>query len=385
MDTETSDLQLVEFQWNYGGESVYLVGSFDDWKLNPQLKMQPASNSKSVLKISLPLKPGIYKYKFYTDHSWEVDPKGILSRDELSNIIRVLPQNTSKDTSEYNIPTQELYKVNKSAIIKTNVMFLNSIISVISSFRSPFHSLKLEQFESFNAKVLAATIQKKCSVSDFAGKITIPPEKYENRHGGAFVHLLLTSILEQGELEHCKDFFFFNSTESYEECKICNFKSEDLTFQNIVYILDLVKSDELTIQESLTMKLNPSTTCKNCKEKVPFSIKFEQYPKFLLLGSDNFYKLSQLTEKVSIQCGNEETYIYDMVGCSLNIGNVSFSSVTKSNHTWYLNFDNQSKQLPDFQAAADIISNSKATLFAFEKIDVRYPKTASLKLKLKSK
>jgi 1,4-alpha-glucan branching enzyme len=50
---------------------VYLAGDFNNWdtSANPMKK-----DRKGIWKISLPLKPGKYEYRFLVDGNWENDP-----------------------------------------------------------------------------------------------------------------------------------------------------------------------------------------------------------------------------------------------------------------------------------------------------------------------
>ena len=49
---------------------VFLVGEFNNWsqKKNPMRKL------KGMWQISLPLKPGEYKFKYLADSTWQNDP-----------------------------------------------------------------------------------------------------------------------------------------------------------------------------------------------------------------------------------------------------------------------------------------------------------------------
>ena len=52
--------------------SVYVTGSFNDWSLDENCRMQ---NNNGRWTTSIPLKPGTYKYQFIVDGSWQEDPK----------------------------------------------------------------------------------------------------------------------------------------------------------------------------------------------------------------------------------------------------------------------------------------------------------------------
>lgn len=52
-------------------KTVFIAGSFNQWDLSSH----PLKKDKQgVWKISLPLDPGRYEYRFYADGKWENDP-----------------------------------------------------------------------------------------------------------------------------------------------------------------------------------------------------------------------------------------------------------------------------------------------------------------------
>ncbi len=52
--------------------SVYVTGSFNDWSLDEKCRM---TNTNGEWKLSVPLKPGVYKYQFIVDGKWQRDPE----------------------------------------------------------------------------------------------------------------------------------------------------------------------------------------------------------------------------------------------------------------------------------------------------------------------
>ena len=52
-------------------QSVYVTGSFNDWSLDESCRL---NNENGNWKITLALKPGIYKYQFIVDGKWQEDP-----------------------------------------------------------------------------------------------------------------------------------------------------------------------------------------------------------------------------------------------------------------------------------------------------------------------
>ena len=60
---------ILEFP---GAKSVYVTGSFNDWSLDDSCRLK---ESDSRWEVSLPLRPGVYKYQFIVDGVWKEDPK----------------------------------------------------------------------------------------------------------------------------------------------------------------------------------------------------------------------------------------------------------------------------------------------------------------------
>lgn len=59
------DLVPSVFTWSYGGENVYITGSFNQWKC--KIPMQRSTVDFSVI-IEVP--PGVVQYKFIVDDEW---------------------------------------------------------------------------------------------------------------------------------------------------------------------------------------------------------------------------------------------------------------------------------------------------------------------------
>ena len=78
------------FEWDGGGQEVYLTGSFCDWK--QFFKMDKNDNGKFSLVLDLPR--GFHQYKFKIDEKWEFS-KNHLKFEENGNI------NNYIDTTDY--------------------------------------------------------------------------------------------------------------------------------------------------------------------------------------------------------------------------------------------------------------------------------------------
>ena len=61
----------VTFEWDKGGNNVYVTGNFCNW--NQFFLMKKDKKGKFNLKLNLP--KGIYQYKFKVDEEWEYNDK----------------------------------------------------------------------------------------------------------------------------------------------------------------------------------------------------------------------------------------------------------------------------------------------------------------------
>ncbi len=57
-------------------QSVYVTGSFNDWSLDETCRM---SNANGTWSLTVPLKPGTYKYQFIVDGKWQEDPRNSMT------------------------------------------------------------------------------------------------------------------------------------------------------------------------------------------------------------------------------------------------------------------------------------------------------------------
>ena len=71
-------------------QSVYVTGSLNDWSLDDSCRL---TNQDGSWRISLPLKPGVYKYQFIVDGKWQEDPQSSLkernSFGDINSLIEV--------------------------------------------------------------------------------------------------------------------------------------------------------------------------------------------------------------------------------------------------------------------------------------------------------
>ncbi|CAI9113776.1 OLC1v1014446C2 [Oldenlandia corymbosa var. corymbosa] len=59
------------FTWRYGGQRVYLYGSFNGW--TERIQMIKVEGSGAIFQRILELPPGCYMYRFLVDDVWQVD------------------------------------------------------------------------------------------------------------------------------------------------------------------------------------------------------------------------------------------------------------------------------------------------------------------------
>ncbi|KAI5660342.1 hypothetical protein M9H77_29135 [Catharanthus roseus] len=81
------------FTWRYGGQRVFLCGSFDGWR--ERILMILVEGSATVFQRILDLPPGCYQYKFLVDDHWRVDEQQLCIRDAygmINNVVFVTEQ-----------------------------------------------------------------------------------------------------------------------------------------------------------------------------------------------------------------------------------------------------------------------------------------------------
>jgi len=102
------DTNIVEytFIWNEGGTSVKLVGSFNKWKEQIMMDIDPVDK---IFKLKLKLKRDKYEYKFIVDNVWKYSKQQGIKTDERGN------KNNYIDLTNYKLSKNS---VNKSKIKK---------------------------------------------------------------------------------------------------------------------------------------------------------------------------------------------------------------------------------------------------------------------------
>jgi 5'-AMP-activated protein kinase regulatory beta subunit len=76
---------LVVFKWHsHPCKSVYLAGSWDDWKTKI-----PLVKSTSDFSTIINLNPGTYEYKYLVDGKWLVDNSATKTDNNSNNVIHI--------------------------------------------------------------------------------------------------------------------------------------------------------------------------------------------------------------------------------------------------------------------------------------------------------
>ncbi|KAG8388173.1 hypothetical protein BUALT_Bualt02G0098300 [Buddleja alternifolia] len=76
------------FTWRYGGNQVFLCGSFNGW--SERIPMVLLEGSATIFQKIIDLPPGCYQYKFLVDGAWLVDQQQICDPDEYGTINNIV-------------------------------------------------------------------------------------------------------------------------------------------------------------------------------------------------------------------------------------------------------------------------------------------------------
>ena len=143
----------TEFFWDEGGNTVYITGSFCDWKEFFLME----EKSKGVFKKTIMLLPGFYQYKFKVDNNWaysKKQPKFEDNNGNVNNFIDTTQINleTNKNEVEVEIKETTLKEKNKKDNINIKRKSSNSSLGLLNNIEySTYIPLKGE----FNIKPLS--------------------------------------------------------------------------------------------------------------------------------------------------------------------------------------------------------------------------------------
>ena len=143
----------TEFYWDEGGNTIYITGSFCDWKEFFLME----EKSKGVFKKTIMLLPGFYQYKFKVDNNWaysKKQPKFEDNNGNVNNFIDTTQINleTNKNEIEVEIKETTLKEKNKKDNINIKRKSSNSSLGLLNNIEySTYIPLKGE----FNIKPLS--------------------------------------------------------------------------------------------------------------------------------------------------------------------------------------------------------------------------------------
>lgn len=69
-DASLDRFPTKELTWNFGGQSVFITGAWDNW--SARVSLNRISPTDFSIHITLP--PGTYQYKYIVDGSWKYVP-----------------------------------------------------------------------------------------------------------------------------------------------------------------------------------------------------------------------------------------------------------------------------------------------------------------------
>jgi len=96
-ETNSREPNLINtsFKWTYGGNSVFVTGTFTGWK--DHVSLQKIGNEFNTI---LRLPKGIYYYKFIVDGEWKFSPDDLTAPDEHGNINNIIDTTTIESVNK---------------------------------------------------------------------------------------------------------------------------------------------------------------------------------------------------------------------------------------------------------------------------------------------
>ena len=147
----------VTFEWDQGGNSVYVTGSFCNWEQFFLMKKKPNGHHSLTLKVT----KGLIQYKFKVDEQWKCNEKFPITNDNGN-------KNNFIDTTNWEICVEN--SEDNTIANTNNNTCQNSIIDF---------SLKHKANKSFNAQSNYSNYFPKIEeMNEFASKI---PEAYKTK------------------------------------------------------------------------------------------------------------------------------------------------------------------------------------------------------------
>jgi hypothetical protein len=194
----------VTFEWDQGGNSVYVTGSFCNWEQFFLMKKKPNGHHSLTLKVT----KGLIQYKFKVDEQWKCNEKFPITNDNGN-------KNNFIDTTNWEISVEN--SEDNTIANTNNNTCQNSIIDF---------SLKHKANKSFNAQSNYSNYFPKIEeMNEFASKI---PEAYK-------IKIDLNSISKQDKIGNNK--YLANDEENlfgenYSYKKVKNLRHEQINHLN---------------------------------------------------------------------------------------------------------------------------------------------------------
>ncbi|CAD8057293.1 unnamed protein product [Paramecium sonneborni] len=111
-DIEQTQQEFVntQFKWNFGGQKVFVAGTFSQWKTTHQLQRDKGGE----FSIVIPLPKGIHHYKFIVDGDWRFSPDDPTTADEHGNINNVIDTTKVENKAKEFMESSQQFKPEKS-------------------------------------------------------------------------------------------------------------------------------------------------------------------------------------------------------------------------------------------------------------------------------
>jgi len=368
----------VRFRWPYEADEVYVTGDWNDFKLTADHRLVPEERKtkdgvSTIFKLTLLLLPGVHRYKFYVNNSWEIDPKKPVTLGGMSNLLVVgSPTNVNLSRKIAGDVASEQWdligwKLNAA-------WFISSVLTVLSGCRTKLKTLKVTDMKSINGKLVAAVLQEQASAEDFYRQLTIAPELYVGCDAGEFVTLLFETMIQQGDRENLQEFLFNNVRKTYSPCSKCNYTGE-MVANTSIFILNIVPTGkDAKLEQQVIDNLTQKEPCPRCSGATcDVQISFESLPRFLLLNTGQYFTAQQLTPTICLpNTAASERHIYDLIGCNTTTANTSYQALVRTAPGWWTNtVEEDVSDLPSWEYAAKRMAFGKATLLIFERSDIR--------------
>ena len=212
-ESEKSSVIPTTFQWDNGGNSVYLTGSFCKW--NQFFLMKKISPGSFILTLNLPRSK--HEYKFKVDNQWKFDPKyetcnnngninnvldttkweiTVINNDERTTALSTNNTDTYYDNSNKNlekVKNEYISKMKYSNTIPDKDAFSEKIPAL------PGHYQSCENINSFsNQKYIGNEKHLRANEKDILSE-NLAYKKIENVHHEQINHLIVNNDKKQTE------------------------------------------------------------------------------------------------------------------------------------------------------------------------------------------